>query len=140
MTPGAITSQNVTGGLAVTSNPTQEQIEKLPQWAQKHLADVKRQRDVAIRALDRYVAEQTPSPFYTEDLECTGETSGPTQRTRYIQARGISVDHAGVHLDILLRDGQIDLNWGAGRWKNGEVAAIPSSWQALRLVAKDNMR
>ena len=122
------------------SDPTPEQLAKLPQWAQKHLADVKRQRDVAIRALDAYVDSQPPSPFYTEDLACTGEQSGPTIRKRYIQAHALCVDHDGVHLDIILRDKQIDLSWGRGRYKEGEVAAVPSSWQAMRLVAKENLR
>ncbi len=35
---------------------------------------------------------------------------------------------------------EIDLSWGRGRYKEGEVAAVPSSWQAMRLVAKENLR
>jgi len=117
-----------------------DKIEKLPKWAQEYIKDLQRQRDVAVRALDKYVDEQPPSPFYTEDLHCTEPVGGPTRRKRYIQAHGMTVQHEGVCLNILLRPEHIDLQWGTDKNLSREVAFIPSSWMAARLVCRERMR
>lgn len=128
--------------------PTAEQLSKLPKWAQEHIQNVERQRVVAVRALDEYVDSQTPSSFYTEDLECTTD-GGPTMRRRYIHGHQISIDHAGVHLDIHLArkdDGQrefgIELQYGATEGSLGfsPIAIVPHSVNAIQLVHKENMQ
>lgn len=40
---------------------TPDLIAKLPKWAQEHIADLQRQRDAAIEALENIVDTQTPS-------------------------------------------------------------------------------
>jgi hypothetical protein len=114
-------------------------IEKLPKWAQEIIRDLTRQRETAIRALNEYIDNQTPSPIYVEEMECTGEGIGPSYKKRYIQSRKISVSHSGVDLVILLRDDYIDLQWGSEKL-NRDAAFIPSSYQSARLVSKENMR
>lgn len=118
-----------------------DRIKKLPVWAQEIIEDLAQQRETAVRALNKYADDQTPSPFYIDELECTGEEKCPSKKTRYIQTRKIAVEHAGVHLSILLRDGSIDLQW----WESlnrgaGQVAFVPKSFQAVDLIAKENMR
>ncbi len=117
-------------------------IEKLPKWAQMHIKTIQRQRDTAINALNEHNDTQTESPFYIEELICTGEGEGgsPAYKKRYIQAHKMSVLHEGVLLDILLRDKHIDISWSNGKYGSGDVAFIPATFQQARLVSKENMR
>lgn len=118
-----------------------KQFEKLPKWAQAEINNLKRERETAIRALNRYVDNQTQSEIYIEENESTGEQRGPSRKTRYIQGHRIEFKHAGVSLSVsVYRDGQIELQWGGGDIHGNEVAFIPTSYQAARLVAKENMR
>lgn len=126
-------------------NTLSEQITKLPKWAQEHIKNLTRQRDVAVRALDKYVNKQTESSFYTEDLECTGEQSGPTCRKRYIQTHSIFVVWQGVKLQIDAHDygnvgSGIYLRWSADDRISNDIAFIPASYQSARLVNKAFMR
>lgn len=128
------------------NQPTKEQIEKLPKWAQEHVADLQRQRNAAVRALDEYKDAQTLSPFFTEDFESTGESKGPQLRRRYIQAHSIEVEWAGVHLRVDANDygssgTGIRLQWWCGKKHyGGDAALIPTSFQAARIVSKEDMR
>lgn len=118
-----------------------ERIKKLPVWVQELIADLERQREEAIRALNQYVDNQTPSPFYINELECTGEERGLSQKTRFIQTRKMEVEHAGVRLSILLRDGKIDLQWESVDRTSVYVAFVPRSFQSADLlITKENMR
>lgn len=121
-------------------NQEKEQIKKLPKWAQSYIEEIERQRDTAVRELNKYLDAQTPSPFYTDDMICTGENKGPTTKKRYLQIHRLTVEYAGVSLQVLLRDG-IELKWEAApRFSSGHVAAVPTSFQTLELIAKENMR
>lgn len=80
----------------MADTPTQAQIEKLPQWAQKHIENLERERDAAIRALKDFTNENTPSGVYIADHPCLGEDmetgekkSGCTPVRRYIQAKRV---------------------------------------------------
>ncbi len=115
------------------------EIEKLPKWAQEHIKDLNRQRDVAIRALNEYCDKQTESKFYIDESEFTGESVGPTSKRRYIQTRKIYIEHASVLLTVIIREGEIDIGWSNIN-HHGDVAFMPSSYMQARLVAKENMR
>ena len=123
-----------------TTEDVDAKIAKLPKWARDHIRDLNRERSTAVRALDEYVDTQTPSAFFTEDLECTGESRGPTRRRSYIQARRIIAVGDGVTLSVSVRQGNIELSWGEGDHTTGEVAFIPESFQRARIVARKNMR
>lgn len=114
-------------------------IKKLPKWVQEHIKKLERERDVSVRALNESCDDQSKSPIYYEDNVCTGEKSGPSVKRKYIQSHGkITVNHEGIQLDILCREGLIDLRWSND--VHGDVALIPDSYQGARLVSRDNMR
>lgn len=113
-------------------------IDKLPKWAQQHIKDISRQRDVAIDALNKYVDNQTEAPFYISEMECTGENKGPAKKTRYIQGHWLNATHQGVKLSVLLRDDHIDISWDSEDRK--DIAMVPASHQQVRLYSKENMR
>lgn len=88
--------------------------DKLPKYAREHIRDIERERDVAIRALNECLDNQTESPIFITDLICTGEEQGPTFKTRYIQGHRITIRHAGIEADIVLRPQDVaDSNKGA---------------------------
>lgn len=117
-------------------------IKKLPKWAQEHIKNISRERDVAIRALNEFVDNQTPSSIFYDEWVCTGEEVGPSTKKKYIQYYKMSFEHAGVFLDVNLHsDDCIDLKWSvSGELNCREVAMIPTSFQNVRLVSKENMR
>lgn len=124
----------------------QPDISRLPQWAQKHIADLQRERDVAVRELREWSDNQTESPVSISEFVCTGEQRGPSDFTRYVQTRQLDINWAGVHLSVMLRedsrmhDNCITLQWSPDDDSTGSVAFIPTSYQAASLVAKKNMR
>lgn len=116
-------------------------IASLPVWAQEYIAGLKREREVAVRELNEYCDATTPSPFYTDEMVCTGETIGPSTKRRYIQAHTIRVEHAGVGLDVRTFDRKyITLQWGSitGRMSD-TVGLVPKAFQCADLVAKENL-
>lgn len=115
-------------------------ISKLPKWAQDKIKELERQRLTAINALNQYCDSQTPSPFYIDEYESTGEGYGPSSKRRYIQTYKIEVVHQGVWLSVSLREDCINLQWGNGPHKHNDVAFIPHSYQNARIVSKENMR
>lgn len=110
-------------------------IAKLPKWAQQHIKDLKRERDIAVRALNEWTDTQTPGPIFVDELVSTGEQQGPSTKRRYITGRRVSVEWLGVHLDVLLRDQAIDLQWSGLNSVHQDVAFIPRSYMQGWLVA-----
>lgn len=120
-------------------------ISRLPKWAQDHIADLKRERDAAIRALNEWKDDQTESPVMIPALVCTGERKGPSQKIRFIQTRWVEFEWEGIHLSVHLREGEwnkcIDLGWCASDGSHGDqVAMIPSAFQQVQLYSRSNMR
>ncbi len=119
---------------------------KLPKWVQDHIHTVERERDSALTALNKYVDNQTESPFSIMELECLGEGDGtPSYKQRYIQTHKMEIRAVGVALDIILRDDHIDLSWGTMEqgWStrgSGEVCMSPYSYQAIKLISREFMR
>jgi len=119
-----------------------EKITKLPNWAREHIADLERERATAITALNDFLSTQKPSPFFYGVLLCTGEDGSPVFKRNYIQAYEIDVEYAGVSLQVRLREDEkaIVLQWGGASLRHLQyVAMIPTSFQSVALVAKDNM-
>jgi hypothetical protein len=130
-----------TKGLQV-SQPTPEQIAKLPKWAQEHIEDKERQRFVAQRRLDELVDSTTPSPFWHESNDCTGPNNGVQHKKHFVQAHSrFCVEYAGVHLEIVLRDHRsMELQWTNPERGCGELACVPESFQKVRLITRKNLR
>lgn len=114
-------------------------IVKLPKWAQEHIKKLERERDVAIRSLNEYVDGQTESAIYYDDLISTGEERGPSNKRVYIQTHGIEIKHNGVHLSLLLRE-NIELRCEDLNRGMNFVAFVPTSFNAMSIVSKENMR
>lgn len=113
---------------------------RLPKWAQDLIRNLRYEREVAIRALNKYCDEQTPGPIYVDELESTGEEQGPSMKRRYFRGDKVSIEWAGVLLDITVRERGIDLQWfGSSHRSIRDVAFIPMSHQRACLVAKDRM-
>ena len=125
---------------------TLEQLAKLPKWAQEEFKDLERERFVAVRALNEYCDSQTPSPIFTEEYECTGEGKGPTPKRRYFHGRRVSVEWRGVLVEVSCNEPRsqsgagITIQWGDPGKLCQHIAAIPESFQRIRLVSKEDMR
>lgn len=118
----------------------QEQIARLPKWAQEHIRDLARQREAAIAQLARFTDEQTPSPIFIDEWASTGESRGPTARRRYIQSNVVCFRHAGLRLDVALKSDSLSLQWEPQAGASIDAALIPESFCQARLTTKENMR
>ena len=89
------------------------EIAKLPKWAQEHIANLQRERDLSVRTLNEFQNSQTPSKIWTDDWVCSGEEKGPTVKTHYIQSRSVNikVGNSEVHL-YLRRDNVLEISTG----------------------------
>jgi hypothetical protein len=124
------------------------QIARLPKWVQEHIADIQRQRDVAVRELNRWVDAQTPSPVRVLEMVCLGEGAGPSIKTRFVQTRTIEVLWKNVYLKVYLaessaqRQDSIELQWGQGEEMHGSgmAALVPTSFQSALIISPKNMR
>lgn len=113
-------------------------IARLPKWAQEHIRDLTRQREVAVKALHDWSDAQSVQPISVSEMECIGPGT-PEHFTRYIKGRYVTVKWIGVELNLLLREDAVQLSWGMTDRSCGEVAFIPTSFQQARLVPKDLM-
>ena len=119
----------------------EEKIKKLPKWVQNNIKSLERERESAINKLNEYIDNQTPSSVFYEDLVCTGEQQGPSNKRKYIQSHRIEFEHDGVYCAVTLRKGYVQINWSGGeRWGSRDVAMIPESYQSIRIVSKEKMR
>ena len=109
-------------------------ITKLPKWAQKHIEQLQRERDEAIVDKKKYMDEQSPSPFFTEEI-MPGVTG--FQR-RYIQARRVTVICGPLELDVrpTEKDG-IHLTWH--HTKHGDACIQPMYINGIVLKTKEQM-
>lgn len=120
---------------------TPESFNRLPKWAQIEFKDIQRERDVAVYELNKWVDAQTPSKMYVDEMVCTGEERGPSTKRRYIQGHRITVEHAGIRLDVsTLDERSIEIRWDAQDRSIRGLAFIPFSFQNARIVHPENMR
>jgi hypothetical protein len=113
-------------------------ISKLPKWAQQHIEDLQRQRDIAVKRLNEMTDDQTPSPFYADQYDST--KTPPESRRVYFQAHRMTVGHLGLELDIILRDDGIDCAYYSGDRRVGDICLTPTSFQSFTLKPRDQMR
>lgn len=62
-----------------------DQAAKLPKWVQMAIQDLQREHDTAVYLLNQFHDEQKESNVSYSEYACTGEQSGPTKKTRYLQ-------------------------------------------------------
>lgn len=114
----------------MVTDPTPEQIAKLPKWAKDYLEKMTRLKERAETALKENTDSQTPSYFYIEESILGKPRS-------YIQTTRIVVEYQGVKLEVKTRDG-IELSWEDIH--STDAAFIPVAYQQARLKAKSSMR
>lgn len=126
----------------MTDKDTTERLARLPQWVQEHITNIQRQRDVAIRALNEFQDQQTPSAFYVDDGVSTGEQKGPSVKRLYVQTHKLTVEFKGVLLEIYTRPDErgIDLGWTDVKQGMSDVSMSPTSRNSVQLISKQNMR
>jgi len=121
-----------------------EDLAKLPKWAQEKIAVLERERKTAIDALNEALDSQTESPFYIDDWVSTGEKVGPSFKTRYVQAYKMCVKWMGVVLTILpcKNDGQrrdgIEIKWEAIGHRDvcQGIGAVPTAFNTICIPAQ----
>ena len=120
---------------------TEEQLAKLPRWAQEHIHNLERRMDVAERTLMEFKDNQTPSGIFYKEYCCIGEGT-PATLTRFVQAESITVQAHGVRVHASINDSRkvVELQWGDTNAISTDVAFIPESFQKARLVNKIHMR
>jgi hypothetical protein len=118
-----------------------DEIVKLPKWAQQHIESLTRQRETAVRELNEYIDNQTPSKFYSDNLVCTGEvkSGGPISKRQYHQCYTMTIEHAGIQLRVTAFDEkEISLQYGSVEYSGGDVLLIPTSYNCLKLKHPKN--
>ena len=72
------------------TKPTDEQVAKLPKWAQDRIRDLEREREAAVQSLNEFVDQQSPTDVWIDDAPCTGEERGPTLKRRYLATNEVT--------------------------------------------------
>ena len=118
-----------------------EKFQRLPKWAQDQMLKWKLERDESVKKLNEFLDQQTPSPFYMEELVCTGEREGPSLKTYYAQGHTMEVCASGICLRVFAAEKvfsekkSIDLSWEAEDPRKF-VSLIPESHQHVRLTVQ----
>jgi hypothetical protein len=116
------------------------QINKLPKWAQTRMASLVKRCQNAESKLNEYLDTKTESPFFVDEMLCQGTLK---VIKRYIPGiYTIAAVKDGVRVDVtLLQDRPgILVQWTDDRRSGSDIAMIPTSFQQVRIVAKDKMR
>ncbi len=124
---------------------TPERLAKLPAWVIEHIADLERARESAVHVLKGFTNAQAKSDFFVDEYASDKVTGGPSTYRRYIQTTQMVVEAHGVRLRISTKygstnDNSITLQWEDVNRRADEIAAVPFSFQMIRLIAKDKMR
>lgn len=113
-------------------------LDKLPKWAKKLIADLERERDDAIRTLKDFTDIFKPRPFELETWASIDRRPGPSVFTAYVQTRQMRVNFKGVCLDILCSEDRqgIELTWSDRARSAGadHVCFQPYSTNSVRLL------
>ena len=117
-------------------------IDKLPKWAQEHIEAILRERGAAVRALQEFEDNQTPSSMFVTEYVSDGETRGATSRKHYVQGHRLEINHAGVSASIILYpkncqlgEEHISLSFDRGTLSE-EAFMRPTSWNQIVLISR----
>lgn len=116
--------------------PTPEQLDKLPKWAQEHIASTERRATDAERTLREYLDNQTPTEFYVDDYR------GGGIHKNYIQTYKMTVERGGIIVRINLREDEkgVDISWESKNRLVREIAVVATGFNQIRVLAKEDMR
>ena len=115
------------------SNPTPEQLARLPKWAQEHIRHITRTCRNLQDAINAAVDSQTPSPIWVDEMINTmGDRT--VFKKRFVQSDSVCFLHKGVHLTVRLIEDSITLAWNA-ETNHGcyPLCFVPTSFQQARI-------
>lgn len=98
---------------------------------QAEMDDLRRQRDEAVAALNKWRDEQTEAEFFSEEIIC--DTQPPRFVRRYFHGRHISARHLGMRVDITLRGDCITIQYNRDKSISDSVMLTPTSFQQIEL-------
>ncbi len=111
-------------------------ITKLPKWAQERIRNLERQRIAAVEALDDFEAAHATGPVTVHQM-VSDKSGGPSSRKVRFDAHWLTIEHAGVALDITLADDEIRVSYTQGKsMPSSPVYLQPTSFQQFKLKAK----
>jgi hypothetical protein len=120
------------------SQPTIEQIERLPKWAQSHIRQLDRQRQDATTALKRFQDSDKPTRVsYEQGRYLDGEFQF---FVRHLDTHQMQFICNGVSLVVRLPDDDeagrgIELSWGPeGSRGMGDLCFTPTAYQQARIT------
>jgi hypothetical protein len=115
-------------------------ITRLPRWAQNHIRDLEMRLDSAVRAMNQ-AYEQSPekAPFIVHRNACV-KAGGPVTLTQRVEGYSMEVAHAGIELNVMLRDDHISLQYHPPRKWIAHIALVPQSFQQVGLYTLDALR
>lgn len=116
-------------------------IEKLPQWARDHFADIKRRKDEAVDRLEKYLDDDTPSAFYETIAPGIGPDGRCVFRDRYINANSISCKLGDLVVTVM-PDGErrgVEVRFMSERGA-GQAVLLPVASNVIRIVELTDRR
>ena len=119
------------------SQPTPEQIERLPKWAQAHIKQLDRQRRDAISALEQFQDSDEPTMISYEQMR---RLDGDLQFfIRHIDTHEVTFTACGVTLVVTMPVDEmsrgIKLSWGPeGSYGLGDLCFTPTAYQQARIT------
>lgn len=131
----SIETETSGGNRAAFTKSSSSNFDKLPRWARDLIIDLTREREVAVRALNEFRDEQTPSSIWHEKRICTGEAAGPVEHRRYLQAYRVSFYLGPAEYDVVdvcLRPNEQALQITAGH----ELLFQPQSGNSIRILRR----
>lgn len=112
------------------TEPTLEQIAKLPKWAREHIEHLARRADDTQTMIHQILDDQTKSKISTDIY-----ADGAFCKVYFNASEQLHIEHAGVFLKVNLRtEDRIELQWSTHEFGLGDCCFIPSSYQQARLV------
>jgi len=117
------------------TDPTPEQIAKLPKWARAYISQLEDTADAATRQLEGYLDDQTPSQIWYDDW-CRLGSINHTLR-RYVQSFRVEVEHKGVALSVhCVGERGLELGWrpSGSRSGIGRLCFTPTSFQQASII------
>lgn len=116
-------------------NPTPEQLERLPKWAQSHIESLERERRSAVAVLGRFQDSDEPTMIsYKQGHYSDGEYQF---FTRHLDTHQVQFVCNGASLVVTLFDDArgIGLSWGPeGGHGLGDMCFTPTAYQQARIT------
>lgn len=122
------------------SDPTPEQIAKLPQWTQDHIRSLSRQVEDLQREMVRMAAAQPESEWFAEDMVGKGPGNGFINVKRFFTAHNMRFFHRGLFVEMIAREEGLDIQYSRQKdrdrrgFADDTIVLQPRSYQQISLI------